>query len=1422
MDCVEACPPHHRRLSPLVHRLSTSVAGVSDVITGVVGSGGSNCGRCVCVTVSDTPPKDFNDSPFHASQEPHQRRRRQQPITTTTTTSNPITTAAHAPAFAQDNQHQGRHPDTSTATTVHKAPQQNREVERVPLSGCSGSVTTAATDSPQHSAPLFEVPASFHHHHHYHHYQQAQGARTHRPVEETSLIHPHSCSSLGPSQDSRLGSQARTHGDDEKDSNDDTLSVACLDSATAAAVCGSGDDKDDSQHQHQQHHHHPHHRHSSDLLQQHRVKCGVPFTKRQRPQPQDRSQALPEPPPHSQPANLRDAEEKSHLSNSSGAAMYIPDLFRFADSSSHRRRLATTKTASAEKIESVPRSSGQVVSDSCSPTHTHHHHSSGGNKSKNNVRVLDDVVFEEDQEVQRARHPPPHLWCQGARKHRNESPSLATAGVIVVAGGGATVTDVIPSRLSAPDATPQEPQPKRFATGEGEAVVLDELRYASSSTTAGTLSQIRDASINEDGEDVNATLTSPSRSASGVEKIKEDVLPSVDWAVKQQQQQQQRYTGVWETGAGGDVSSHNCSSGSVSRNAPSNGRHLSDSVIAGIPYDPSRFPPPSQPQKSTFAPVTAAAAAVVVVAATDPAFERVSDSLEIKGAGEPFCATPPEDTPQQVKSPIGGATLAPPRHAIPLTDTPYAFSALSFMMRMLCKLHKGEPIPSSDFHSHCIPPMTVTMYVQRLVRYCACSGEALLCSFLLLLKYVFQSGHPVTIYNAHRLLITSIVLGIKLRDDVYYSNVYYGRIGGISGREMNKLELLFLEKIDWETQVHEDEYVALLDLLAELGIHKDPTSAQLEAFAATHPTEAAAYVLDDDDDDDTPGANAKLPTQGAQSTAPSSTSDATTTTTTTTANSPHAAELQRLKVLRGAYRLHQWHTLVVPWLAHLEQCVFAKAKENAEAAAAAQGEEGLRWRRYHREDELASASQRHLPPPSSSSAGVWISPLSTEQRASSKATISAPSATVWASEPPYQSTWPNRDGSNVPHRSSSGTVVIAGVVGGGGGVYTTTTGGGGTDRAHYRSFMKFANTTNSGCFGTAAPTSAPASVSQGSRCTNLSQRSNHGASVTTERSMSLSSSSQIAGHQQFADPGSAHASHYSGADLARTSNHTQHHTATMATTSATTDRPPRAASASTHFDITNRVTASSTALSATPNATSEPRQSVADTTVQLTSPLSSTTHGSGINVNAQPYYYVSSRMRKHQQQQQAAAAVASPFSVDPSAARPGSSLAATSTTSTTIQATEGSTDGATDAAQVPQLATVEGGSDAHSPPLSFTRAACINNTARLIVCPKPSTSGVASHVSQPRGIQTVTSSVNTAATIAHSNRAHAPAFPVRPITKSSLVVDGGKLCELATSTHAPRWPTHAPLHPPEHRRSTFMSQHSLGKKRSKPESYKDY
>eukprot|EP00993_Chasmostoma_nieuportense_P006295 NODE_6921_length_488_cov_2.390582_g6755_i0.p1 GENE.NODE_6921_length_488_cov_2.390582_g6755_i0~~NODE_6921_length_488_cov_2.390582_g6755_i0.p1 ORF type:complete len:144 (-),score=34.03 NODE_6921_length_488_cov_2.390582_g6755_i0:57-443(-) len=101
----------------------------------------------------------------------------------------------------------------------------------------------------------------------------------------------------------------------------------------------------------------------------------------------------------------------------------------------------------------------------------------------------------------------------------------------------------------------------------------------------------------------------------------------------------------------------------------------------------------------------------------------------------------------------------------------------------------------------------IQAYLQRILKYADCSSEC----YVIILVYFdrLAMAHKdcfLTSKNVHRMLITSILLAAKVRDDKYYNNQHYAAIGGITATEMNHLELQLLTLLDFNLFVTPEAY----------------------------------------------------------------------------------------------------------------------------------------------------------------------------------------------------------------------------------------------------------------------------------------------------------------------------------------------------------------------------------------------------------------------------------------------------------------------------------------------------------------------------------------------------------------------------------------------------------------------------------------
>lgn len=140
------------------------------------------------------------------------------------------------------------------------------------------------------------------------------------------------------------------------------------------------------------------------------------------------------------------------------------------------------------------------------------------------------------------------------------------------------------------------------------------------------------------------------------------------------------------------------------------------------------------------------------------------------------------------------------------TAGPSFVPALANVLQHMASL-AGRPQRVTRFHAIRAPPLSINDYLSRISTYFQCSHEC----FVLALIYIDRivKLHPeftISVLNIHRLLVTSVMLAAKFFDDVYYSNSYYAKVGGVRTQELNALEAQFLRLIEWKLHVLPQEY----------------------------------------------------------------------------------------------------------------------------------------------------------------------------------------------------------------------------------------------------------------------------------------------------------------------------------------------------------------------------------------------------------------------------------------------------------------------------------------------------------------------------------------------------------------------------------------------------------------------------------------
>ncbi|KAF9669969.1 hypothetical protein SADUNF_Sadunf13G0019800 [Salix dunnii] len=126
------------------------------------------------------------------------------------------------------------------------------------------------------------------------------------------------------------------------------------------------------------------------------------------------------------------------------------------------------------------------------------------------------------------------------------------------------------------------------------------------------------------------------------------------------------------------------------------------------------------------------------------------------------------------------------------------------------------------FHGSGSPSLSIRQYIERIFKYARCSNSCFVVAYIYINNFLQRTDAYLTSLNAHRLLITSVMVAAKFLDDVYYDNAYYARIGGVSTAEMNRMEMKFLFSLDFRLHVTAEAFMnCCLKLENEGGKHQN-------------------------------------------------------------------------------------------------------------------------------------------------------------------------------------------------------------------------------------------------------------------------------------------------------------------------------------------------------------------------------------------------------------------------------------------------------------------------------------------------------------------------------------------------------------------------------------------------------------------------
>jgi hypothetical protein len=106
-----------------------------------------------------------------------------------------------------------------------------------------------------------------------------------------------------------------------------------------------------------------------------------------------------------------------------------------------------------------------------------------------------------------------------------------------------------------------------------------------------------------------------------------------------------------------------------------------------------------------------------------------------------------------------------------------------------------------------IPGLTISKYLVRLVSFCDCSSNCYVVTLIYIDKIIKKHSEIVfDSFTSHRLLLSCLIIAIKYLDDDHYENKRYADIFGLRLLELNNLERLTLQILEYNMFVSYDEF----------------------------------------------------------------------------------------------------------------------------------------------------------------------------------------------------------------------------------------------------------------------------------------------------------------------------------------------------------------------------------------------------------------------------------------------------------------------------------------------------------------------------------------------------------------------------------------------------------------------------------------
>jgi hypothetical protein len=119
------------------------------------------------------------------------------------------------------------------------------------------------------------------------------------------------------------------------------------------------------------------------------------------------------------------------------------------------------------------------------------------------------------------------------------------------------------------------------------------------------------------------------------------------------------------------------------------------------------------------------------------------------------------------------------------------------------------------------PTLSINKYSSRLYKYIICNPNVLEFVMYYLSVYINNKCIKANMNNIHKLFLTASTIAHKFWYDECYENKQLSKIGGVTTKELNELEIDFLNGIEWDlyklqTEITKEEFIIITKIITNI------------------------------------------------------------------------------------------------------------------------------------------------------------------------------------------------------------------------------------------------------------------------------------------------------------------------------------------------------------------------------------------------------------------------------------------------------------------------------------------------------------------------------------------------------------------------------------------------------------------------------